>query len=133
MLTPKTQLEKDLAEKDAGIIRAATALHYAGTVIAAENAQFWALPQERLLAVLNDNVERTLAMFAANSAAGNAINSLLDQLGNEAFSHRAPITMPANWSFENGAFAYTEPQLEPEVIVEPEPTTEVETNVRIKK
>jgi hypothetical protein len=33
---------------------------------------------------------------------------LLDQLGNEAFSHRAPITMPANWSFENGAFAYAE-------------------------
>jgi len=109
MLTPKTQLEKDLAEKDAGIIRAATALHYAGTVIAAENAQFWALPQDRLLAVLNDNVERTLAMFEANSVAANAINSLLDQLNNEALSHRAPITMPANWSFENGVFAYTEP------------------------
>ena len=109
MLTPKTQLEKDLAEKDAGIIRAATALHYAGTVITAENAQFWALPQDRLHAVLNDNVERTLAMFEANSVAANAINSLLDQLNNEAFSHRVPITMPANWVFENGAFAYIEP------------------------
>ena len=109
MLTPKTQLEKDLAEKDAGIIRAATALHYAGTVISAENAQFWSLPQDRLLAVLNDNVERTLAMFEANSVAANAINSLLDQLSNEALSHRAPITMPPNWSFENGVFAYIEP------------------------
>jgi hypothetical protein len=48
-------------------------------------------------------------MFAANSLAGNAINSLLDQLNNEALSHRAPITMPPNWSFENGVFAYTEP------------------------
>jgi hypothetical protein len=114
MLTPKTQLEKDLAEKDAGIIRAATALHYAGTVIAAENAQFWALPQERLLAVLNDNVERTLAMFEANSAAGNAINSLLDRIGNEALSHRAPTTMPAGYVFENGAFAYVAPKLEVE-------------------
>jgi hypothetical protein len=117
MLTPKTQLEKDLAEKDAGIIRAATALHYAGTVIAAENAQFWALPQDRLLAILNDNVERTLAMFAANSAAANAINSLLDQIDNETLSHRVPTAMPANWVFENGAFAYAEPQLEPQ----PEP------------
>jgi len=114
MLTPKTQLEKDLAEKDAGIIRAATALHYAGTVIAAENAQFWSLPDDRLLAVLNDNVERTLAMFEANSVAANAINSLLDQLNNEALSHRAPITMPPNWSFENGAFAYVAPKQEVE-------------------
>jgi len=117
MLTPKTQLEKDLAEKDAGIIRGATALHYAGTVIAAENAQFWALPQDRLLAILNDNVERTLAMFEANSLAANAINSLLDQIGNEALSHRVPITMPANYVFENGAFAYIEP------------TPEIEANV----
>jgi hypothetical protein len=114
MLTPKTQLEKDLAEKDAGIIRAATALHYAGTVIAAENAQFWSLPQDRLLAVLNDNVERTLAMFAANSAAANAINSLLDQIGNEALSHRAPTAMPEGYVFANGAFAYAEPQPEPQ-------------------
>jgi hypothetical protein len=114
MLTPKTQLEKDLAEKDAGIIRAATALHYAGTVIASENAKFWALPQDRLLAILNDNVERTLAMFAANSAAANAINSLLDQIGNEALSHRVPTSMPSNWVFENGAFAYVAPKLESE-------------------
>jgi hypothetical protein len=114
MLTPKTQLEKDLAEKDAGIIRAATALHYAGTVIAAENAQFWALPQDRLLAVLNDNVERTLAMFAANSAAANAINSLLDQIGNEALSHRAPTAMPEGYVFANGAFAYVAPKQESE-------------------
>ena len=114
MLTPKTQLEKDLAEKDAGIIRAATALHYAGTVIAAENAQFWALPQERLIAVLNDNAERTLAMFAANSAAANAINSLLNQIGDEALIHRVPTTMPPNWVFENGAFAYVAPKQESE-------------------
>lgn len=114
MLTPKTQLEKDLAEKDAGIIRAATALHYAGTVIAAENAQFWALPQDRLLAVLNDNVERTLAMFEANSAAANAINSLLEQIGNEALIHRVPTTMPEGYVFENGVFAYVAPKQESE-------------------
>jgi hypothetical protein len=109
MLTPKTQLEKDLAEKDAGIIRAATALHYAGTVIAAENLQFWSLPQDRLLAVLNDNVERTLAMFAANSAAANAINSLLDQIGNEELSHRVPIAMPEGYSNDGKAFSYNPP------------------------
>jgi hypothetical protein len=87
-------------------------LHYAGTVIASENAQFWSLPQDRLLAVLNDNVERTLAMFAANSAAANAINSLLDQIGNEELSHRAPTAMPEGYVFENAAFAYVAPKLE---------------------
>jgi hypothetical protein len=91
MLTPKTQLEKDLAEKDASIIRAATALHYAATVLEAENARFWALPDDRLLAVLNDNAERTLAMFAANEAAANAMNALLDQVGDETLTHRAPV------------------------------------------
>ena len=91
MLTPKTQLQKDLADKDASIIRAATALHYAATVLEAENARFWALPDDRLLAVLNDNAERTLAMFAANEAAANAINALLDQVGDESLTHRAPV------------------------------------------
>ena len=92
MLTPKTQLEKDLAEKDATIIRAATALHYAATVLEAENTRFWALPDARLLAVLNDNAERTLAMFAANEAAANAINALLDQVADETLTHRAPVS-----------------------------------------
>jgi len=91
MLIPKTQLEKDLADKDASIIRAATALHYAATVLEAENARFWSLPDARLLAVLNDNAERTLAMFAANEAAANAINALLDQVGDETLTHRAPV------------------------------------------
>jgi hypothetical protein len=53
-------------------------------------------------------------MFEANSAAGNAINSLLDRIGNEALSHRAPTTMPAGYVFENGAFAYVAPKLEVE-------------------
>jgi hypothetical protein len=92
MLIPKTQLEKDLAEKDASIIRAATALHYAATVLEAENARFWALPDDRLLAVLNDNAERTLTMFAANEAAANAINALLDEVGDETLTHRAPVS-----------------------------------------
>jgi hypothetical protein len=48
-------------------------------------------------------------MFEANSVTANAINTLLDQLNNEALSHRAPVTMPEGYVFENGAFAYIEP------------------------
>ena len=119
LTTPKTQLEKDLAEKDASILRAATALHYAASVLSAENVRFWSLPDDRLLAVLNDSVPRTLAMFAANTAAGESINALLDQIGDDSMTHRAP-TAPgrSDIGFADGAFFIIPPLPEPE----PEPT-----------
>lgn len=121
LTTPKTQLEKDLAEKDASILRAATALHYAASVLSAENVRFWSLPDDRLLAVLNDSVPRTLAMFAANSAAGESINALLDQIGDESLTHRAP-TAPGrpDIGFADGAFFIVPPPL-PESAQEAQP------------
>jgi len=91
LIPPKTQLEADLAEKDAGVIRAATALHHAATVLKSENSRFWAVPTERLLAVLNADIALTIATFQANTAAGTAINSLLDAVGDATLSNRAPV------------------------------------------
>jgi hypothetical protein len=40
LLTPKSQLDYDLAAKDASILRGADALHRAAAVLANENARF---------------------------------------------------------------------------------------------
>ena len=80
LLTPKTQLEQDLAAKDESVLRAAEATNHLAAVLKNENELFWSLPTDRLLAVLNHDVPTTLATFAANTATGNAINATLDLL-----------------------------------------------------
>jgi hypothetical protein len=92
LLTPKPQHELDLAAKDASVIRCAEAAHHLAFVLHNENEQFWLLPTERLLAVLNYDVSSTNATFAANTALGTAINSILDQLDLPQFPVRAPVT-----------------------------------------
>ena len=116
LITQKTQLEADLAEKDAGVLRAATALHHAATVLAGENARFWSVPTDRLLAVLNADLALTIATFQANTQAGTAINALLDAVASPELPRRAP-TEPGRSDivFDGTAFVYVAP---------PEPTPE---------
>jgi len=130
LTTPKTQLEIDREANNASVIRSAVALHHAAAVIAAENRLYWSLPDDRLLAVLNDDVAVTLARFAANLEAATAINSLLDQVGDPSLTVRAP-TAPgrSDIGFADGAFFIIPPpppppEPEPEHEPEPEPTTE---------
>ena len=114
LTTQKSQLERDLAEKDAGILRAATALHHAATVIKSENTRFWAVPTVRLLAVLNADVPLTLATFAANTQAGTEVNALLDAVASPDLPTRAPVTAGrSDIVFDGTAFVYVAP--EPEV------------------
>lgn len=91
LITQRTQLESDLDEKDASVLRCAEAAHNLAAVLKNENARFWEVPTERLLVVLNHNVDVSLATFAANTAAGTAVNAILDQLGDPRFPTRAPI------------------------------------------
>lgn len=118
LLTAKTQLEQDLAEKDESVIRSAEAVYSLIFTLRRENRQFWALPTDRLLAVLNHDVQTTLATFEANTALGTALNTILDQLALPQFSNRAPVTAGRTDIVFNGtAFEYVAPP-EPE----PEPT-----------
>jgi hypothetical protein len=87
----------------------AEAAHFFASVLNTQHQTFWKRNVDEILAELNANVARNLAIFELNTKAGKAVNELLDALGDERFSNRAPITMPPNWSFENGAFAYIEP------------------------
>jgi len=116
LTTQKSQLEQDLAEKDAGVLRAATALHHAATVLAEENARFWAVPTDRLLPVLNADLALTLATFAANTQAGTAINALLDAVAAPELTRRAPVEPGRpDIVFDGAAFVYiAPPEPEPE-------------------
>ena len=122
LLTPKTELEKDLAAKDESVLRAAEATNHLAAILKNENELFWSLPTDRLLAVLNHDVPTTLATFAANTATGNALNATLDQLALPQFPNRAPVTAGRNDIVFNGtAFEYVAPPA-PEPEPEPEPT-----------
>lgn len=122
LLTPKTELEKDLLAKDESVIRCAEAAHHFASVLRNENELFWSLPTDRLLAVLNHDVPTTLATFEANTATGNALNATLDLLALPQFPNRAPVTAGRTDIVFNGtAFEYVappapkpEPQPEPE-------------------
>lgn len=92
----------------------AEAAHFFASVLNTQYQTFWQRNVDDVTAELNANIARNLAIFELNTKAGKAVNELLDALGDERFSTRAPITMPANWSFENGAFAYVAPKLESE-------------------
>ena len=107
ILTPRTQLEQDLADKDASVIRCAEAAHHLAAVLRNENARFWSVPTDRLLAVLNHDVAVTLATFAANTAAGTAVNAILDQLADPRFPARAPVGPGrSDIVFQDGTFVF---------------------------
>ena len=91
LLTYKNELQSDLAAKDESILICAQATNGLAATLKNANDQFWSLPTDRLLAVLNHDTQTTLATFAANSVTGNAINAVLDQLALPQFVNRAPV------------------------------------------
>lgn len=125
LLTPRTQLDLDLADKDASVIRCAEAAHHLAAVLRNENVRFWSVPTDRLLAVLNHDVAVTLATFAANTAAGSAVNAILDQLADPRFPARAPVEPGrSDIVYQDGAFVFAQPApqdpvIEPVIPTEP--------------
>ena len=114
LLTTRTQIEKDLSEKDESVIRCAEAIHHLVFVLRDENRKFWSLPTDRLLAVLNHDVPTTLATFEENTVVGITLNGTLDRLSLPQFPNRAPVTAGrADIVFNGTAFEYVAPP-EPE-------------------
>jgi hypothetical protein len=110
LLTQKTELEKDLSNKDESILQCAETAHHFASLLNNKNELFWSLPTDRLLAVLNHDVPTTLATFEANTALGTALNTILDQLALPQFPNRAPVTAGRNDIVFNGtAFEYVAP------------------------
>lgn len=108
----------DLDVKDQIILQVAEATHHLASVLASTNERFWSFPTDRLLAVLNADVDATLATFEANSDLAAAVNVSLDALNLPQFSRRAPTTGRADIVFDGVQFVYVAP---PQPQPEPEP------------
>jgi hypothetical protein len=121
LTTPKTQLEKDRDENNARAKRIATALHYAAVVMTHEHREYWALEDERLLPILNDNIQVTFARNEETLKAALALNAALDAFDDPELTNRAPV-LPgrSDIGFSNGAF-FIVPPPEPEPTPEPNP------------
>ena len=101
----------DLDVKDALILQVAEATHNLASVLAATNEQFWSFPTDRLLAVLNADVDATLATFEANSELAAAVNASLDALSLPQFSRRAPTEQGRDdIMFDGIKFTYDAPE-----------------------
>ena len=87
----KEQLAKDVETLDKGILRVGEALNHAAAVLTREHNAIWSLPDDRLLAVLNADIQRTVAIASAKDKAAAEVNSLLNQLNIARFTNRAPI------------------------------------------
>ena len=119
ILHTKTKSEQDLALKDSLVLQVAEATHHLAVTLKNTNEQFWALPTDRLLAVLNADVISTLNTFAANAGIGQAVNDSLDAVGLPQYPTRAPLLMGRQdiKLDDNGSFV-----LVPEKpIIDPEP------------
>jgi hypothetical protein len=114
-----TEAEADLAAKEQLVLQAGEATHHLASTLATTNAQFWSLPTDRLLAVLNADIPATLATFAANTALGLQVNASLDALAVPQFASRAPVAAGRTDIVFNGTvFEYITPP-EP-LILDPE-------------
>jgi hypothetical protein len=114
-----TEAEADLQAKEQLVLQAGEATHHLASTLATTNAQFWSLPTDRLLAVLNADIPATLATFAANTALGLQVNASLDALAVPQFASRAPVTAGrSDIVFDGTVFEYITPP-EP-LILDPE-------------
>jgi hypothetical protein len=106
LFTERTQLDQDLAYKDSLILRALEAANHVAVTLDMSYREFWSLSPERLEAVLNADIPRTLAMFAGNTAFGTAANAALDAASYGTV--RAPVDLPANVTFDGKKFTVTQ-------------------------
>lgn len=105
LFTQRTQLDQDLAFKDSLILRGLEAAHHMAVTLEMSYREFWELPTDRLEAILNADIPRTLAMFAGNTELGTAVNSALDTA--KYGTVRSPVELPPNVSFDGKKFTVT--------------------------
>ena len=114
LLTTKTQIELDLAAKDARVLQCAEAAHHLAAIMRNAHEWLWRLPTDRLLAILNADVEVTLATFSQNTALGLAANAALNALSLPEFPNRAPVEVGrADITFDGTAFVLLPPSEAP--------------------
>lgn len=108
LFTEKTQLQRDLDYKDSLILRALEAANHVAVTLDMSYREFWSLPAERLEAVLNADIPRSLAMMEGNTNLGVAANTALDAASYGTV--RAPVELPPHVSFNGAEFEVSNPE-----------------------
>lgn len=108
LFTERSQLDQDLAFKDSLILKALEAAYHSALTLRQCYDEFYALPADRLTAVLNHSIPSTLAMFSANTKLGQAINDSLDSANFAVV--RAPVELPPNLTFDGTVFVVSKPE-----------------------
>lgn len=104
-----TTTEADLAAKDQLVLAVGEATHHLAVVLSAASEKFWALPTDRLLAVLNSDVLSSIATLTANADLTEAVNSSLEALGSDLLPTRAPLSGRQDITFDGTAFVFIPP------------------------
>jgi len=94
---------------DAAALAGAEAAHHLATVLRTQSAAFWQRDPAVVLAEIESDLSKTLAIFALNMQASTAVNALLDAISDPRYPNRAPIDLPPYWSFDGSVFTYTAP------------------------
>lgn len=120
ILRQLNEAEADLAAKDQLVLAVGEATHHLAVTLSAASENFWSLPTDRLLAVLNADVLASAATLTANADLGEAVNASLDALGCDRFTFRAPLSGRADITFDGEAFVWVAPAIV-EPVTEPQP------------
>jgi len=94
---------------DSATLAGAEAAHHMASVLRSQWELFWNRDSEIIFDEIGADLQKTLAIFTLNTQAGTSINALLDAIGDDRFSKRAPVSLPANWSFDGSTFSYNPP------------------------
>jgi hypothetical protein len=95
---------------DSAALAGAEAAHHLATVLRVQWNAFWLRDPATVIADIEADLPKTLAIFALNTQAATAVNALLNAVNDPRFANRAPDELPANWTFNGTAFAYSAPE-----------------------
>ena len=102
--------------RDTLALRVAEAVNHLAATMQSVNKEFYSVDSEQLVEDLNDNLDNSLDLFAANLALGEVVNDHLDALNLPKYSKRAPLTISdPTISIGESGFVYTEPLVEDEI------------------
>lgn len=109
IITEKTQFQKDLDKKDAFVRQSAYSTCRLAREINDNNRNFWSLPPDRLLAVLNHDVPGSLATIALNGDLLNGLMAAITVLGDDFLRLAGTAFVREDIVFNGTEFVYVAP------------------------
>tara|TARA_R110001583_G_scaffold37239_2_gene121669 strand:+ start:1569 stop:1931 length:363 start_codon:yes stop_codon:yes gene_type:complete len=113
-ITPAQERE---AARAVLVLRVAEAVNHLAATMQSVNKSFYSVDSEQLVEDLNEDLESSLELFAANLALGTVVNSHLDMLDLPKYAKRAPLEISdSTITISKKGFVYTEPIVEDEEV-----------------